>query len=105
MLSTSVKSNASSSTSAPRVTSSFGHRHDSSGRRASSESLPPGRNRNSIVGNSVSEAGFFDYIFSVHVYSTRKVEVADDTTSRLTECTRQFIFDSRYSSLLRMTTM
>ncbi|KAF9125439.1 autophagy protein 13 [Mortierella sp. 14UC] len=52
MLSTSVKSNASSSTSAPRVTSSFGHRHDSSGRRASSESLPPGRNRNSIVGNS-----------------------------------------------------
>ncbi|KAF8946244.1 autophagy protein 13 [Haplosporangium gracile] len=52
MLSTSVKSNASSSTSAPRVTSSFGHRHDSSGRRASSESLPPGRNRNSIIGNS-----------------------------------------------------
>ncbi|KAG0212237.1 autophagy protein 13 [Mortierella sp. NVP41] len=53
MLSTSVKSNASSSTSAPRVTSSFGHRHDSSGRRASSESLPPGRgNRNSIVGTS-----------------------------------------------------
>ncbi|KAG0268842.1 autophagy protein 13, partial [Linnemannia exigua] len=52
MLSTSIKSNASSSTSAPRVTSSFGHRHDSSGRRASSESLPPGRNRNSIVGNS-----------------------------------------------------
>ncbi|KAG0365671.1 autophagy protein 13 [Mortierella sp. AD032] len=52
MLSTSIKSNASSSTSAPRVTPSFGHRHDPSGRRASSESLPPGRNRNSIVGNS-----------------------------------------------------
>ncbi|KAK3839436.1 MAG: autophagy-related protein 13-domain-containing protein [Linnemannia elongata] len=52
MLSTSVKSNASSSTSAPRVTPSFGQRHDSSGRRASSESLPPGRNRNSMVGNS-----------------------------------------------------
>ncbi|KAF9419306.1 hypothetical protein BGZ94_009450 [Podila epigama] len=52
MLSTSIKSNASSSTSAPRVTSSFGHRHDSSGRRASSESLPPGRNRGSIVGTS-----------------------------------------------------
>ncbi|KAF9923944.1 autophagy protein 13 [Linnemannia zychae] len=52
ILSTSVKSNASSSTSAPRVTSSFGLRHDSSGRRASSESLPPGRNRNSVIGNS-----------------------------------------------------
>ncbi|KAF9953591.1 autophagy protein 13 [Mortierella alpina] len=52
LLSTSVKSNA-SSTSAPRVTSSFGHRQDSSGRRASSESLPPGRgSRNSIVGAS-----------------------------------------------------
>ncbi|KAF9954261.1 hypothetical protein BGZ72_004732 [Mortierella alpina] len=52
LLSTSVKSNA-SSTSAPRVTSSFGHRQDSSGRRASSESLPPGRgSRNSIVGSS-----------------------------------------------------
>ncbi|KAF9418289.1 hypothetical protein BGZ76_004395, partial [Entomortierella beljakovae] len=42
ILSTSAKSNTSSN-SAPRVTSSFGHRHDSSGRRASSESLPPGR--------------------------------------------------------------
>lgn len=52
LLSTSVKSNASSSTSAPRVFSSFGHRHDSSGRRSSSESLPPGRNRNSIIGTS-----------------------------------------------------
>ncbi|KAF9575200.1 autophagy protein 13 [Mortierella alpina] len=52
LLSTSAKSNA-SSTSAPRVTSSFGHRQDSSGRRASSESLPPGRgSRNSIVGAS-----------------------------------------------------
>ncbi|KAF9401908.1 autophagy protein 13 [Mortierella sp. AD011] len=52
ILSTSAKSNT-SSTSAPRVTSSFGHRHDSSGRRSSSESLPPGRgNRTSIVGSS-----------------------------------------------------
>ncbi|KAF9969497.1 autophagy protein 13 [Actinomortierella ambigua] len=53
LLSTSVKSNASSA-SIPRVTSSFGHRHDSTGRRASSESLPPGRShhRNSIVGTS-----------------------------------------------------
>ncbi|KAF9185532.1 autophagy protein 13, partial [Haplosporangium sp. Z 767] len=52
LLSTSVKSNA-SSTSAPRVTSSFGHRHDSFGRRASSESSPSGRaNRNSIIGSS-----------------------------------------------------
>ncbi|KAG0198322.1 autophagy protein 13 [Mortierella sp. GBA30] len=52
LLSTSAKSNA-SSTSAPRVTSSFGHRQDSSGRRASSESLPPGRgSRNSIIGSS-----------------------------------------------------
>ncbi|KAF8955899.1 autophagy protein 13, partial [Entomortierella lignicola] len=53
ILSTSAKSNTSSTSSAPRVTSSFGHRHDSTGRRASSESLPPGRgNRTSIVGSS-----------------------------------------------------
>ncbi|KAF9111506.1 autophagy protein 13 [Mortierella sp. AM989] len=52
LLSTSAKSNTSSS-SAPRVTSSFGHRHDSSGRRASSESLPPARgNRTSLIGSS-----------------------------------------------------
>ncbi|KAK3813275.1 MAG: autophagy-related protein 13-domain-containing protein [Benniella sp.] len=52
LLSTSAKSNA-SSTSAPRVTSSFGHRHDTSSRRASSESLPPGRaQRNSGLGSS-----------------------------------------------------
>ncbi|KAF9351162.1 autophagy protein 13 [Mortierella sp. AD094] len=54
ILSTSAKSNT-SSTSAPRVTSSFGHRHDSSGRRSSSESLPPGRgNRTSIIGSSLT---------------------------------------------------
>ncbi|GJJ69297.1 autophagy-related protein 13 [Entomortierella parvispora] len=50
MLSSSVKSNASSSTSAPRVASIFSHRHD--GRRSSSESLPGGRNRGSIIGAS-----------------------------------------------------